>query len=321
MGFISFILGQTDDEKVKAPSTLISGSASSSTTLKDNSVKTVVSHDANHVSIQNIDNYDINMFFAKVAICKYIAIADSTICDEEMRQIESVFKIAKNMYGRQVVAEARKIHDLVDSSIFSVEPYLRKLNYRDLKSFVLFAEEMAKTDKKVKVSEEKALEKLKQYVQSQSGKTTSNGDSQIETGKSINDEVNLSCPCCAAPMKLDAYGYKAECLYCGFEKLIDSKNAPENKKMIVRETIVNTVKETQTKTKKSTGKTTGKNEIELPTKPLTMPKIPTRPNLPQRQTEDNMREYRRALTRYEKALVKYKRDFEAYQAYVISHPN
>ena len=158
-----------------------------------------------------ISAYDLDLFYAKVAMLSYIAKADNLITQEEKTELDQTLNVAANMYGYEAVARARNIFDNEVSSFLTLEPYLQKIQERDLDSFLFYSEEYAKTDKKMTSEEAAAIQKLRSYIEARKGK------------KSFH---NLSCPSCGAAMKPDAYGYKASCGYCGYEVVMNIDNNP-----------------------------------------------------------------------------------------------
>ena len=157
------------------------------------------------------NSYDIDLFYAKVAIISFIAKADGKIGKEERLELDQLITVAGNMYGYEVAARARGIIDNEGSSFIALEPYLRKIQDRDLDSYLFYADEIAKTDKKMTVEEDAALNKLRSYIDSRKG------------NKEFHD---LICAGCGGQMRSDAYGYKAVCICCGRETIIDADNSP-----------------------------------------------------------------------------------------------
>ncbi|MBR1905613.1 MAG: hypothetical protein IJ819_04060 [Clostridiales bacterium] len=158
-----------------------------------------------------INPYDIDLFYAKVAIISFIAKADGKIGREERSELDQMITVANNMYGYEVAARARGIIDNEGSSFIALEPYLRKIQDRDLDSFVFYADEIAKTDNRMTAEEDAALNKLRSYIDSRKG---------------IKEFHDLICAGCGGQMRSDEYGYKAVCTCCGRETILNIENSP-----------------------------------------------------------------------------------------------
>ncbi len=157
------------------------------------------------------NTYDIDLFYAKVAMISYMAKVDSKISKEERTEFDQLLTVAGNMYGYEVAARAKGIIDNEGGSFIALEPYLGKIQERDLDSFLFYADEIAKTDNKITAEEDAALRKLKSYIESRKGK------------KEFHD---LICAGCGGQMRSDAYGYKAVCICCGRETILNADNSP-----------------------------------------------------------------------------------------------
>lgn len=157
------------------------------------------------------NQYDIVFFYAKVAIIAYIAKADNQISLEEKNELDQMIVVARSMYGSAVADKAVRIINNESNSFMALEPYLRKVQDRDLESFLFYADEIARTDNKLTAGEENSLKTLRSYIDSRKGK------------KEIHD---LICPSCGGHMHSDEYGFKAVCQSCGRESIINSDNSP-----------------------------------------------------------------------------------------------
>lgn len=160
-----------------------------------------------------VNRYDLDLFYAKVAMLAYIAKSDNKISCEERDELDQTLAVASNMYGYEAVANARNIFNNTGSSFTVLESYLMKVQDSDLDSFLFYATEYAKTDRWLMPEEQAALQKLRSYIEARKGK------------KSF---FNLSCPSCGAAMRPDQYGYKAACEHCGYEVILNTDNAPRN---------------------------------------------------------------------------------------------
>lgn len=158
-----------------------------------------------------INSYTIDLFYAKVALISYISNADERISREERREIYKLLDIAQNMYGKTVATKAEEIIDNEIASFMSLEPYLQKVQERDLDSLIFFADEVAQTDNKLTPEEEKAIKKIRSYIDSRKEKT---------------EFHSLICPSCGGIMNADSYGYKAVCRSCGRETIMNTENSP-----------------------------------------------------------------------------------------------
>ena len=160
-----------------------------------------------------ISTYDLDLFYAKVAMLSYIAKSDNKISHEERDELEQTLNVAANIYGYEAVANARNLFNNGGSSFTVLESYLMKVQERDLDAFLFYANEYAKTDKWLMPEEQIALQKLRSYIETRKGK------------KSF---YNLTCPSCGAAMHPDSYGYIATCEHCGYEVILNTDNAPRN---------------------------------------------------------------------------------------------
>ena len=158
-----------------------------------------------------VNSYDLDLFYAKVAMLSYIAKADNVISYEEQLELNQILSVAENMYGKQAVINAQNIFEHEGSSFMALEPYLQKIQDRDLDSFIFYADEFTKSDNKLTVEEQNAIQKLRTYIDSRKGK---------------KNFFNLSCPNCGAGLRPDSYGYKADCAYCGYEVVLNTDNSP-----------------------------------------------------------------------------------------------
>lgn len=167
---------------------------------------------APRTSTQSKNNqYDIDLFYAKVAIISYIAKVDNAISKEERSEFEQMINVAGKMYGYKVAARARDIIDHEGGSFIALEPYLQKVQDKDLDSFLFYADEFARTDRTITPEEDAALKKIRSYIDSRKGK------------KEFHD---LICAGCGGQMRSDAYGYKAVCICCGRETILNTENSP-----------------------------------------------------------------------------------------------
>lgn len=165
-----------------------------------------------HTSSQGKYNpYDIDLFYAKVALISYISNADKKLSREERHEINQLLDVAENMYGEDVAAKAGEIIDSKVSSFMSLEPYLQKVQERDLDSLVFFADEAAQADSILTPEEDKALKKFASYIDSR---------------KEKREFHDLICPSCGGIMNADTYGYKAVCRSCGRETIMNTENSP-----------------------------------------------------------------------------------------------
>ena len=161
-----------------------------------------------------VNKYDVDLFYAKVAMLSYIAKSDNLISLEEKQEFYQTLEVAGNMYGYEAIAKARQIFDNEGSSFTVLEQYLRKVQERDLDAFIFYADEYTKIDRKLASEEQNALQKLRSYIDTRKGK------------KSFQD---LTCPSCGAVLHPDSYGYKAVCGHCGYEIVLNTE-IPTGKK-------------------------------------------------------------------------------------------
>lgn len=159
-----------------------------------------------------MNTYDIDLFYAKVAMLAFIAKADQEVSQDERTELNQILSVASSMYGNEVVSKALYIFDSECSSFMALEPYLRKVEDCDLDSFAFYADEFTKADARITAEESVAVQKIRSYIDSRKGK---------------KEYVNLKCPNCGASLQIDAYGYKADCLYCGYEQILNIDNSPE----------------------------------------------------------------------------------------------
>ena len=164
-----------------------------------------------NVSQSRVSPYDIDLFYAKVAMISYIATADNKISRAEEKEIDQLVSVASNMFGDEIAERAMSILEDEGGSFIALEPYLRKIQERDLDSFLFYADEFAKTDNMYTVEEEAAIKKLHSYIESRKGK------------KEYHD---LVCSSCGGHMRSDQYGYKAVCECCGLETIMNVDNSP-----------------------------------------------------------------------------------------------
>ena len=163
-----------------------------------------------------VNKYDVDLFYAKVAMLSYIAKSDNLISLEEKQEFYQTLEVAGNMYGYEAIAKARQIFDNEGSSFTVLEQYLRKVQERDLDAFIFYADEYTKIDRKLASEEQNALQKLRSYIDTRKGK------------KSFQD---LTCPSCGAVLHPDSYGYKAVCGHCGYEIVLNTDNSPQRIKI------------------------------------------------------------------------------------------
>lgn len=162
-------------------------------------------------SQSSTNSYDVDLFYAKVAMLSYIAKSDNLITHEEREEFEQTLAVALNMYGAEAIANARQIFNNEGNSFTVLEQYLRKVQDQDLDSFLFYSDEYAKIDRKLTPEENEAIQKLRSYIDSRKGR------------KSFQ---NLTCPNCGAAMSPDSYGYKATCGHCGYEIVLNTDNSP-----------------------------------------------------------------------------------------------
>ena len=161
-----------------------------------------------------INRYDLNLFYAKIALIAFIAKSDGEISYEERAELNQMLSAAENLYGHEVSEIAKEIFKSKGSSFISVEPYLQRVQDQDLDTFLLYADDYALTDSKMDYGEELAIKKIRSY---------------IDTRKGIKSNFNLVCSGCGGNMRPDQYGYKAVCEFCGREAIINSDNSPLKK--------------------------------------------------------------------------------------------
>ena len=157
------------------------------------------------------NQYEIDLVYAKIAMITYIAKADNVITAEERSELDQLVYVAGNMYGYDFAVRARGIIENEGSSFISVEPYLRKIQDKDLDSFLFYAEEIARTDNRMTAEETAALNKIRSYIDSRKGK---------------KEFSNLICPSCGGHMHSDEYGFRAVCTCCGRETILNTDNSP-----------------------------------------------------------------------------------------------
>ena len=155
--------------------------------------------------------YDLDFFYAKVALIAYVANADNVISQEEKSEFNQMLAAAGNLYGSDAITRAREIFNSDFNSFIALEPYLQKVQVKDLDSLIFYADNYALADNRMAYEEKQALEKLRSYVESRKGKKS---------------YVNLVCPGCGGNMRPDSYGYKAICEFCGRETIINADNSP-----------------------------------------------------------------------------------------------
>lgn len=171
----------------------------------------------NRTNTQNrVSPYELNLFYAKVAIISFIAKADKKISREEKAEFEQMLDVACDMYGDDAAEKAEEIYENTGNSFIAVETYLQKIQERDLESIVFYANEIARADKKLTPEEDDALKKIRSYIDSRKG------------NKEFHD---LICTSCGGHMRSDSYGYKAVCEFCGLETIINSDNSPQKARM------------------------------------------------------------------------------------------
>lgn len=181
---------------------------------------------------QNFTQYDLDLFYAKVAMCAYIANSDHNLSADERAELNNVLSVAKNIYGPKAVQVAKRIVDNPGTSFMMIEPFLSKVRLKDLDSFLIYAEEMAQIDKTTSNAEEDALGRLRSYIESRRGKKTVKGKKQSEEIETEDNNekpqpiIELTCPKCGGHLHPDAFGYKASCEHCGYEIILNLDNAP-----------------------------------------------------------------------------------------------
>ena len=187
-------------------------------------------------TLPEISQYDIDLFYAKVAMCAYIANADHNLSDSERAELNRVISVSKEMYGAKATQNAKRIINNPGTTFMMVEPFLGKIRLKDLDTFLIFAEEIAQTDSSVSPEEEVALGRIRSYIESRRGNKLAKDkkavnpdqDNNKETVTSDNPQtvIELTCPKCSGHMQPDAYGYKADCNHCGYSIIMNPNNAP-----------------------------------------------------------------------------------------------
>lgn len=275
-------------------------------------------------------SYSIDVFYAKLAVCTYIANADGMISGEEDDELATLCMMAEETYGDRVLSKAYDIIGFAGNNFMTVEQYLSKVRTEDLDTIMMLAQEMAEADDEVCKEEKRALNKILTYINGRKGIRTefsfereSNPAPQpvpqyIPQPQQPNSvhvlvgKIDLTCPCCAAMMRMDRYGYLAECEYCGLETVINANNAPirrlEQREAVMqyREEPVDAYEEEDTMPEFS----------GIPD----FPTVPVRPEMPRWKSKANMDNYKRALMDYDRQIEVYKKAYKQYQNYVLSHP-
>lgn len=181
---------------------------------------------------QDFTQYDLNLFYAKVAMCAYIANADRNLSPDERAEFNRVLKVAKDLYGPKAVQVAKRIIDNPGTTFMIIEPFLSKVRLKDLDSFLIYAEEISQADKATSKEEEIAVARLRSYIESRRGKKTVKGKTQQEEINTLDGDektqtiIELTCSKCGGHMHSDVFGYKASCDHCGYEIILNPDNAP-----------------------------------------------------------------------------------------------
>ena len=155
--------------------------------------------------------YELDLFYAKIAILAFVSKSDNEISNQEVTEFNQMLDVARNIYGYDAVAKAGYIFNSEYNSFMAIESYLQKVKVSDLDALLFYAENFANADNRVTYEEKQALAKIRSYVDSRKGKKT---------------HINLVCPGCGGNLHPDAYGYKAVCEHCGREVIIDADNSP-----------------------------------------------------------------------------------------------
>ena len=187
-------------------------------------------------TLPEISQYDLDLFYAKVAMCAYIANADHNLSDNEKAELNRTLSVAKEMYGPKAAQNAKRIINNPGTTFMMVEPFLSKIRIKDLDTFLIYAEEIAQADNSVSPEETVALERIHSYIESRRGKKASENKKSVKNTQDVKEEnaeneitqttIDLTCPKCSGHMQPDAFGYKADCIHCGYTIIINPDNAP-----------------------------------------------------------------------------------------------
>lgn len=252
MGLISFIVGEIVESAAESvaeaailtTAVVTGGAISAVETVVDGAKDMKAAREAgrNKKADTSISQYDLDLFYAKVAMCAYIAHSDRNLSADERNELNRVLSVAKDIYGAKAVQVAKRIIDNPGTSFMMVEPFFSKVKVKDLDSFLIYAEEMAKTDNTVSKDEEVALERIRSYIESRHGKKTVSTSKPTENivqsnGTKAESIIELTCPKCGGHMHPDSFGYKANCDYCGYEIVLNPGNAPAKELVEAAKTI------------------------------------------------------------------------------------
>ena len=179
---------------------------------------------------QSFTQYDLDLFYAKIAMCTYIINADNNVSAEERAELNRFLKVAKDLYGAKAVQIAKRIIDNPGTSFMMIEPFLSKVKLKDLDAFVIYAEEMSQKSTSTLKEEEMAVARLRSYIESRRGKKAVKAkpeEGQAQDGdRKPQAIIELTCSKCGGNMHSDVFGYKASCDHCGYEIILNPDNAP-----------------------------------------------------------------------------------------------
>ena len=181
---------------------------------------------------QSFTQYDLDLFYAKIAMCTYIINADHNVSADERAELNRFLKVAKDLYGTKAVQIAKRIIDNPGTSFMMIEPFLSKVRLKDLDAFVIYAEEMSQKSKSTSKEEEMAVARLRSYIESRRGKKAVKANKEPEEVQTQDGDhkpqtiIELTCSKCGGNMHSDVFGYKASCDHCGYEIILNPDNAP-----------------------------------------------------------------------------------------------
>ena len=181
---------------------------------------------------QKFTQYDLDLFYAKMAMCTYIVNADHNVSAEERAELNRFLKVAKDLYGTKAVQIAKRIIDNPGTSFMMIEPFLSKVRLKDLDAFVIYAEEMSQKGKSTSKEEEMAVARLRSYIESRRGKKAVKAKKEPEEVQAQDGDnkpqtiIELTCSKCGGNMHSDVFGYIASCDHCGYEIILNPDNAP-----------------------------------------------------------------------------------------------
>lgn len=258
-------------------------------------------------------SYEVLLFYAKIAMCSYIINADHKVSGKEEDMIENMIYMARADYGNKVYDKAYMIYEMCDNNFMEVQEHLDRVEVRDIKRYLQSAEDIAQIDG-CGEAEIRAINRINAYIKQRmkdEAETSAYDNCEAERApierKSFTP-MDLTCPGCAAKMRMDSYGYMAECDYCGLEKLINPDNAPIN---------FSNVAPIEQKFESVAPIEEPLNIEVVPTMPI----MPKKPVYPKKANPKTLSEYQMKMAIYQREMEQYKKDFVAYQKYVISHPN